>query len=336
MVATERNGKKTLFGQYGKLSVKNGHLVGEDGSYVQLKGVSTHNMNSFPEFVNDDAIEFMADNWGMQLFRLAMYSAFADGDDGYSDGSDEHREELEQLIIKSVKKCAELGIYVMVDWHILFDYDPNMHKDMALKFFEKMVPVLSEYDNVIYEICNEPSMDVDWAVFKPEWQKLRETWPEKKCSWDSIKAYANEVIPVIRKAKPDCVIVCGTTMWSQGVDEAADSPLEFENMLYALHFYATTHKQSLRDKAIYALKKGIGIYVTEYGICDAAGSGDVDFEETARWIDFINENKLCYTVWNLSNKNETSAMIKPDCKKLTGWTEDELSVSGKWFVGLNK
>ena len=125
-------------------------------------------------------------------------------------------------------------------------------------------------------------------------------------------------------------------MWSQGVDEAADSPLEFENMLYALHFYATTHKQSLRDKAIYALKKGIGIYVTEYGICDAAGSGDVDFEETARWIDFINENKLCYTVWNLSNKNETSAMIKPDCKKLTGWTEDELSVSGKWFVGLNK
>ena len=73
MVATERNGKKTLFGQYGKLSVKNGHLVGEDGSYVQLKGVSTHNMNSFPEFVNDDAIEFMADNWGMQLFRLAMY-----------------------------------------------------------------------------------------------------------------------------------------------------------------------------------------------------------------------------------------------------------------------
>ena len=336
MVATERNGKKTLFGQYGKLSVKNGHLVGEDGSYVQLKGVSTHNMNSFPEFVNDDAIEFMADNWGMQLFRLAMYSAFADGDDGYSDGSDAHREELENMIIRSVKKCAELGIYVMVDWHILFDYDPNMHKDMALKFFEKMVPVLSEYDNVIYEICNEPSMDVDWAVFKPEWQKLRETWPEKKCSWDSIKAYANEVIPVIRKAKPDCVIVCGTTMWSQGVDEAADSPLEFENMLYALHFYATTHKQSLRDKAIYALKKGIGIYVTEYGICDAAGSGDVDFEETARWIDFINENKLCYTVWNLSNKNETSAMIKPDCKKLTGWTEDELSVSGKWFVGLNK
>ncbi|MBR0133555.1 MAG: glycoside hydrolase family 5 protein [Lachnospiraceae bacterium] len=336
MVATERNGKKTLFGQYGKLSVKNGHLVGEDGSYVQLKGVSTHNMNSFPEFVNDDAIEFMADNWGMQLFRLAMYSAFADGDDGYSDGSDAHREELENIIIRSVKKCAELGIYVMVDWHILFDYDPNMHKDMALKFFEKMVPVLSEYDNVIYEICNEPSMDVDWAVFKPEWQKLRETWPEKKCSWDSIKAYANEVIPVIRKAKPDCVIVCGTTMWSQGVDEAADSPLEFENMLYALHFYATTHKQSLRDKAIYALKKGIGIYVTEYGICDAAGSGDVDFVETARWIDFINENKLCYTVWNLSNKNETSAMIKPDCKKLTGWTEDELSVSGKWFVGLNK
>lgn len=335
MVATERNGKKTLFGKYGKLSVKNGKLVGEDGNVVQLKGISTHNMNSFPEFVNDDAIEFMADNWDMQLFRLAMYTAFADGDDGYSDGSDAHREELENIIIRSVKKCAELGIYVMVDWHILFDYDPNMHKDMALKFFDKIVSLLAGYDNVIYEICNEPSMDVEWAVFKPEFLAEKDKWP-KVCTWESIKNYANEVIPVIRKHKSDAVIVCGTTTWSQGVDQAADSPLEFDNVLYALHFYATTHKQELRDKAEYALGKGIGIYVTEYGICDAAGSGEVDFEETDRWIEFINKNKLSYTMWNLSNKNETSAMIKPDCTKLSGWNMDDLSVSGKWFVGLKK
>ncbi len=41
-------------------------------------------------------------------------------------------------------------------------------------------------------------------------------------------------------------------------------------------------------------------------------------------------------MWNLSNKNETSAMIKSDCTKLSGWNMDDLSVSGKWFVGLKK
>lgn len=315
MTAETRNGKTTVYGQYGALKVEGVHLVDKNGNAVQLKGVSTHNINSFPQFVNDDAIEFMADNWGMELYRIAMYSAFADGDDGYADGTDEHRAELEAMILRSVKKCAELGIYCMVDWHILFDYNPNMHKDMAIRFFEKMSAALKDYDNVIYEICNEPNED---------------------CTWEEIKNYAEEVIPVIRKNVPDSVIVCGTPKWSQNVDEAADNALAFENVMYALHFYATTHKQWLRDKADYAMSKGIAIYVTEYGICDAAGSGDIDYEETDRWLAYLNKNAISYSIWNLSNKDETSAMIDKTCDKVTGWSKEELSESGKWFVGLEK
>lgn len=309
-----RNGRTTVYGKNGALRVEGVHLVNKNGEPVQLKGVSTHNVNSFPQFVNNDAIEFMADNWGMELYRVAMYSAFADGDDGYADGSDEHRAELEEMVIRSARKCAELGIYCMVDWHILFDYNPNMHKDMAIKFFDKVSRELKDLDNVIYEICNEPNED---------------------CTWEEIKSYAEEVIPVIRKNAPDSVIVCGTPKWSQDVDIASDNPLEFKNVLYALHFYATTHKQGLRDKAEYAISKGAALYVTEYGICDAAGSGDIDYDETDRWFAFLKKHSISYSIWNLSNKDETSAMIIPTCNKTTGWTEDELSASGKWFVSLD-
>ncbi|MBQ8280829.1 MAG: glycoside hydrolase family 5 protein [Lachnospiraceae bacterium] len=315
MVAETRNGKTTVYGKHGALRVEGTHLVNKNGEPVQLRGVSTHNVNSFPQFVNNDAIEYMADNWNMELYRYAMYSAFADGDAGYADGTDEHRAELEKMCIESVKKCAELGIYCMVDWHILFDYNPNMHKDMAIKFFANVSEALKDFDNVIYEICNEPNED---------------------CTWEEIKSYAEEVIPVIRANDPDSVIVCGTPKWSQCVDEAADNPLEFDNVLYALHFYATTHKQWLRDKADYAMSKGCAIYVTEFGICDASGNGEIDYEETDRWFAYLNKHSISYSIWNLSNKDESSAMIAPTCDKVTGWTEDELSESGKWFVGMNK
>ena len=334
MAATERNGKSTLYGIHGPLHVEGAHLVDKNGEKVQLLGISTHNMNSFPEFVNDDAIEFMVDNWGMQLFRLAMYSAWADGDAGYADGSDAHREELEELIVKSVKKCAELGIYAMVDWHILFDYDPFMHKDMAEKFFDSISKKLSAYDNVIYEICNEPNMEQGWYDYTPEFKDTCLNWENKFCTWENIKAYANDIIPIIRKNVKDAVVVCGTPKWSQDVDTAADSPLEFDNVLYALHFYATTHKEELRKKAEYAMSKGCAIYITEFGICDAAGSGLIDYEEAGKWMRFAKENYISCSMWNLSNKDETSAMILPDCKKTSGWNANELSESGKWFAGL--
>ncbi len=315
MVTEIKNGAATVYGKNGALHVEGTCLVNKNGEPVQLKGVSTHNVNSFPQYVNDDAIEFMADNWGMELFRIAMYTALADGDYGYADGTDEHRAELEEMIVRSVKKCAELGIYCMIDWHILFDYNPNMHKDMALKFFDKISVVLKDYGNVIYEICNEPNED---------------------CTWEEIKSYAEEVIPVIRKNVPESVIVCGTPKWSQDVDIASKDPLKFKNVLYALHFYASTHKQSLRDKASEALANGIAVYVTEYGICDASGNGAIDYDEVDRWLAFLKKNCISYSIWNLSNKDETSAMIAPSCNKTTGWNKEDLSECGRWFTELNK
>ena len=336
MTAEKRNGKATLYGKHGALRVEGVNLVDKNGKKVQLRGISTHNMNSFPEFVNDEAIEFMADNWGMELFRLAMYSAFADGDCGYSDGSEEHRAELEDMIVRAVDKCAQVGIYAMVDWHILFDYDPYMNIDMAKRFFDSISKKLAGYDNVFYEICNEPNMKSDWYSYTPETQARIADWGNTVCTWETIRAYANEIIPIIRKNAPNSIVVCGTPKWSQDVDLAAENPLEFENVMYALHFYATTHKSWLRRKANKAMKAGCALYVTEYGICDAAGAGEVDYEETERWIKYLKKNHISYSMWNLSNKDETSAMIVPGCKKTSGWTEDDLSLSGKWFVELTK
>ena len=303
----------TPFEKYGKLHVEGKNLVDEKNNVVQLKGISTHNLNEYPQYVNAEAFKQFRDEYNVSIMRLAMYAAFADNHAGYSDSDDEHRAKLEDLIVKGVEICDQLGLYCMVDWHILLDYDPNMHTDMALRFFKSICQKLKKYDNVIYEICNEPNMNLE---------------TKEEVSWDDIKRYANQVIPAIKEIDDSKVIIVGTTIWSQGVDKAADAPLDYDNIMYTLHFYADTHRDQLRDKFKYARGKDLPIFVTEFGVGRADGDGDINEEQSKIWIDLLNSEKISHIIWNLSNKAETSSLIDSKCEKTFGFTDADLSPCG--------
>ena len=303
----------TPFEKYGKLHVEGKNLVDASGNTVQLKGISTHNLNEYPQYVNEDAFKQFRDEYKVSIMRLAMYSGFADNHEGYADSNDEHRAELENIILKGVEICAKLGLYCMVDWHILLDYDPNMHTDMAIRFFKNICPKLKGYDNVIYEICNEPNMNLE---------------TKEEVTWDQIKNYARQVIPEIKNIDDTKVIIVGTTIWSQGVDKAADAPLEYDNIMYTLHFYADTHRDKLRDKLKYARSKDLPVFVTEFGVGRADGDGDINEEESEKWINLLNEEKISHIIWNLSNKDETSSIISAKCDKTSGFTDEDLSPCG--------
>lgn len=309
---TERNGKKTPYGLHGKLHITGNKLMDENNNICQLKGISTHNISLYPEYTSEQCITELAEHFGFSVYRLAMYSAEADDVKGYADGSIEHKKNLEKIIFNAVETCAKLGIYVLVDWHILFDYDPNIHKDSAIEFFSNICPKLKSYDNVIYEICNEPNKDTTWA---------------------QISEYANEIIPLIRKLDPDKVIIVGTPVWSQRVDEAAKAPLPYPNLAYTLHFYADTHRDDLRNLMENAINDGLPVFVSEFGICDASGNGPVNDEQTNIWIDLMNKYQISYILWNLSNKDETSAILSPSCNKTSGFTEEDFSECGKRVPG---
>lgn len=315
MIITERNGMTTPFGVHGKLHVEGAKLMDEHQNICQLKGISTHNISLYPEYLNETCVTQLTDKFGMSAFRIAMYSAEADEVKGYADGDDAHRAELEKLVIASADICAKLGIYLIVDWHILLDFDPNMHTDMAIQFFKNVCPALKKYDNVIYEICNEPNMDTTWS---------------------QITTYANQVIPVIREIDPDKVIIVGTPVWSQRVDEAAKAPLDYPNLVYTLHFYADTHKENLRKLMVNAINDGLPVFVSEFGICDASGNGPINDEETNKWIDLMNKYNVSYVLWNLSNKAETSAILAPTCTITSDFSDDDFSECGKRVAGYMK
>jgi endoglucanase len=108
-IVLSRNGKDTPFAIHGKLHVEGSHLIDEKGQICELRGLSTHNLSTYPEYINEEAITQFVDEYCINIFRLALYSAEADGCKGYSDGDDAHRESLEKLIIKGVEICAKLS-----------------------------------------------------------------------------------------------------------------------------------------------------------------------------------------------------------------------------------
>ena len=293
----------------GRLKVSGTRIIGENGQEVQLRGISTHGLGWFPEFVNNEAFGEFRNNWGANVIRLALYTS---ENNGYCTDGDKNK--LLNTVYKGVEYATANDMYVIIDWHVLNDNNPNKYKGEALEFWDSISKKYANNNNVIYEICNEPCGDT---------------------SWTDIKNYANEIIPEIRTNDPNAIIVVGTPTWSQDVDKAASSPIAgYDNIMYTLHFYAATHKDDLQNKMINAIKAGLPIMVTEFGICDASGNGALDIPSANKWVKLMNDNGISYICWNLSNKSESSALIKSSCNKKSGFEVSDLSDEGKWLYEL--
>lgn len=293
----------------GALQVIGTQLSDSSGNPIQLKGLSTHGIAWFPQYINAEAFREFHDDWNANVVRLAMYTAESGG---YCTDGD--KENLKQLIRNGVQYATEQDMYVIVDWHILADQNPLQNMESAKVFFTEMMAEFGDTENILYEICNEPNGNT---------------------AWSDIKAYAQEIIPIIRANDPDAIIIVGTPNWSQYVDQAAADPIEgYENIMYTLHYYAATHKDDLRQKMKAAVNAGLPIFVSEYGICDASGNGSIDAEQANLWVQSMDELGISYVGWNISNKNETSAIFRPECTKVSGFTKEDLSESGTWLYEM--
>ncbi len=305
----------------GALAVQGTKLVSKKtGQPVQLRGVSTHGINwdvGYP-YISKAAFKTLRDDYKVSAIRLAMYTTEYYGycDKGSAwESQSTVQSTLKQRIDTGVQAATDLGMYVIIDWHILNDQTPKKYQSEAKKFFKEMSAKYAGYDNVIYEICNEPNGGT---------------------SWSDIKSYANTVIPVIRANDSDAVIIVGTPTWSQDVDVASKSPLQYDNLMYTLHFYSATHRDSYREKLKTALNNGLPVMVTEYGVSEASGNGAMDTAEAKKWLDLLDQHQISYFAWSLSNKAETASLLKAGTSKKSGWSSSQLSPAGKWIFSQYK
>ena len=281
----------------GKLKIDGTDVVNEHNEKILLKGISTHGLHWFSDLYTKENISKLKDDFNINVFRIAMYT-----DEGGYISNKSIKNRVEEI----VEYAKKLDLYVIIDWHILHDNNPNTHKEEAKEFFKEMSTKYKDIPNVIYEICNEPNGST---------------------TWDDVYNYADEIIPVIRENSENIIIV-GTPTWSQDVDKAADKPLNYKNIAYALHFYSGTHKEELRKKCDYARSKNICVFVSEFGISDASGNGGIFTDEGKVWLDYLKNNNISFVNWSLANKDESSALLLPNTKEVN---DNNLSPSGKFI-----
>ncbi|MFP4661753.1 MAG: carbohydrate-binding domain-containing protein [Halanaerobiales bacterium] len=305
-------------------------LADEAGDPIQLRGMSTHGLQWFPEILNDNAFSALTNNWGANVVRLAMYV----GEDGYASDPDT----IMKRVIKGIDLAIANDMYVIVDWHVHSPGNPTADVySGAMDFFKKISSLYPNNPHIIYELANEPSGNTggiaDGGI------------SNDSAGWQIVKNYAEPIIKMLRETGNENLLIVGNPNWSQRPDLAAENPIADDNTAYAAHFYSGSHQPDpdafVMGNIIEAMEKGEAVFVSEWGTSEADGNGGPYLEAADKWINFLNKNNISWINWSLTNKNETSGAFRPfimnehDAASLDPgedekWEPSELSLSGEY------
>ncbi|WP_410590130.1 cellulase family glycosylhydrolase [Amycolatopsis sp. lyj-23] len=288
----------------GQLHVCGVHLCNEANRAIQLRGMSTHGLQWFDSCYNNASLDALAYDWHADVLRIAMYVQ----EKGYETNPAWFTDRVNTLVGEAEKR----GMYAIIDFHTLTPGDPNYNLDRAKTFFAAVAARNAAKKNVIYEIANEPN----------------------GVSWGAIKSYAEQVIPVIRAADPDAVVIVGTRGWSSlGVSDGSDeteivnNPVNATNIMYTFHFYAASHKDNYRATVSRAAAK-LPLFVTEFGTVTATGGGTLDQASTTTWLDLLDQLQISYANWTYSDADESSAALQPGTCAGSDYGTGRLTASG--------
>lgn len=292
--------------EWGRLKLNNRNIVSESGKWIQLKGWSSYEWQDESENCHsEEAIKQMKE-WGANIYRGAM--PVEDG--GYNSDPDKFTDITKDLIDLTAKH----GMYYICTWHA--DGNPLDEKfSKYVDYFKEITQYVKskKYKHVMYEIFNNPTQD---AGFK----------------FDSIKVYADKVLPIIQSNDSGAIVIVPTPQWNQLMNQAMDNPITgYDNLgiMYSFHYNACSHAALI----VYykqAVEK-IPVFISEWSI---AQFDDVETEEI---IDdnckdgakslmneaFVNRTPWC--CWAFGAKKLQSAT-------LTSCSTMELTRTGEYIV----
>ena len=271
-------------------------IVDPDGNTVTLRGVNIAD----PKRIDVTApargmnavqvIDFLTDHsndWYPRAIRVPVQPV----DIGeYAPGSGPPvpaftRSELEDYCTNHldavVQRCAERGVYCIVDYHRHRDVswadgqDGPVNTDLQDEvdmFWDTVAPRYADQDHVLYEVYNEPTEPGMWAdPTTTEWvADIWRLWLEMAQPWvDTIRSHA------------DNMILMGSPSWTQSPEGALVEEFDGEDIAYTYHIYPghnASRNQDWEDASSQNNGEGVaGVYeqaplvVTEFGWEENAG-----------------------------------------------------------------
>ena len=286
------------------LRVSGNQVVNKNNQPISLAGNSffwSNNNWGGERFYKATVVSWLKSDWNTSIVRAALG---VEDPGGYLEDKNSNINRIKVIVEAAISE----GIYVIIDWH---SHHAEDYETEAIIFFEEMAELYGDYNNIIYEIYNEP-LDISWS--------------------EVIKPYAINVINAIREIDSDNLIIVGTPEWSQRVDAASLDPINnIKNIAYTLHFYTIFHKQELRDRASQAIENGLPIFVTEWG---SVGYTQVD-PEANNWMTWCFQNNISHCNWAVNDKEEEWSILNPG-SQISNWSDNDLTDAGKLVKNIIK
>lgn len=305
--------------KYGKLKVDGRDLVNEAGTKVQLYGLSTHGMQWFGRYANFDTIASFKETFGINIIRFAFYTS----ENGYCDGDESKKNQMLEDLKEGVDAATSLGLYVIIDWHMVGaedvnDKNPLTYLEESKEFFSYISEYYKSQNNIFYEIMNEPNGSTTWS---------------------DCKKYAEEVIPCIRK-NSDAIILVGNPKWTADLNSVMKDPLVgYDNIMYTYHFYAAD-RYNTSTQVIKAYDSGFPVFISEYGFMDSDGDGNLDLTNGENWRDVLDARNISYVAWNISNSGGSASIFKQGSDDMIDVSDSNLKEWGiylkKWYRSKSK
>lgn len=293
----------------GKLSVVGPDLVNQYGEKFQLYGLSTHGIQWFGQYCNLNTLAAITSEFGINIVRFALTTSEA----GYCTGGEIVKKQMLEDLHEGIDAATKLGLYVIVDWHMVgaidpLDKNPLTYLEESKEFFSYISNYYKDQDNILFEIMNEPNGSTTWA---------------------DCKKYANEIIPCIR-TNSDGIILVGNPRWTADLNSVMKDPLVgYDNIMYTYHFYARDHRRTTQVENAY--DAGFPVFISEFGFMNSDGDGAISTTNGDAWKKVLDSRNISYVAWNISNSACSSSIFKKYSSIMDDVSDDNLR---EWGIYL--
>ena len=301
---------------HGKLYKNGKYLVDLEGKQVEIRGIGTHHLLQFKNLHTKECLETLK-YYGINCIRLSAYlktQLFNASNNEYAKGYVDSIAETRAHIEEIVSYCVELGLYVILDWHM---HATNSYADMyeteAIDFFTYYSDKYKDTPNVFYELANEP-----YSITATE-----------------LITFISKVRPVILANNPTAIMLCGNA--KEGIET-------FYTKLVAAGYtdiFVCPHSYGESVKVQYSkwFNNGYPLFVSEWGNSNGFGDGEGNDAATTDLLEWLHETGVGTCFWKYTDQTMTTSILKNrdglignPYYKYGGFTEEDLSYNGKLYL----
>ena len=298
-----RGNAKTI----GKLHKNGKYIVDADNTPVELRGVGLHALLQYPNLHYRKPFESLR-YMGCNLIRVSVYLedfAFSASDGEVAFGYLSHPTETKAEIEKIIHNCIDLGLYVLLDWHVM-DYQEQvvgqkytgtgiLHQTEAEEFFEYFSSKYADCPNILYELTNEP-YNLEPADMIPYLQAIRTIITN------------NVVNPVMIAGVGKPIIVDGERDYSVYLrSKALIDELEtngITDIFASPHIYGSALGQFQQ-----LWNEDIPYFVSEWGNSGSSGDGAGNDTNAVNQINWLHSVAVGQSLWKFTDQTMTSSLL---------------------------